>query len=272
MKMLSILFLHVFISFITVACDNSNSDNNTTTSTTNSSAGSIPVYTFEIINIYPHNTNAFTQGLVFDNNVLYEGTGRYYQSSLRKIELKTGEILKILRLDNKYFGEGVTVYKNRIIQLTWQSGIGFVYDKETFKLLHKFTYTTEGWGLTHDETHLIMSDGTSTLYFLDPETFDETNQIEILEEGLPVTGLNELEYIQGEIYANIWQTDLIARISPETGQVTGWINLAGLLSHIDYSKSVDVLNGIAYDNAHDRLFVTGKLWPSLFEIKLLPTN
>lgn len=227
-----------------------------------------PVYTYRVVNTFPHDRNAFTQGLVFENGVLYEGTGLYGQSTLREVELETGDILQILKLKDHYFGEGVTVYGNKIIQLTWKSKVGFVYDKESFELLEEFNYPTEGWGITHDGNLLIMSDGTSKLYFLDPETFEEIYQIVVSDDFGPVTRLNELEYVQGEVYANVWQTDRIARITPQTGQVIGWIDLKGLLDQEVTSKTVAILNGIAYDAKNNRLFVTGKLWPKIFEIEL----
>ena len=229
----------------------------------------IPVYTYKIVNTYPHDRSAFTEGLVFEDGLLYEGTGLHGYSKLRRVKLETGEILQIRELLPKFFGEGLTIYKNKIIQLTWQSNIGFVYDKYSFKLLQEFNYPDEGWGITHDGKHLIMSDGTSTLHFLDPETFKEISQIEVYADNIPVTRINELEYIQGEIFANIWQTDRIARIDHLTGQVVGWIDLKGILSPEDDSEAVDVLNGIAYDAKNDRLFVTGKFWPKLFEIELM---
>jgi glutamine cyclotransferase len=181
-------------------------------------------------------------------------------------------VLHSLPLSSEYFGEGVTVWGDHIIQLTWKSHVGFVYDKTSFHLLKTFNYPTEGWGLTHDDTQLIMSDGTPTLPFLDPNTFQETRQITVTAEGLPVANLNELEYVRGEIWANIWQTDRIVRIAPATGQVIGWIDLTGLLGPEERQRPVDVLNGIAYDAEHDRLFVTGKLWPKIFEIKLVPAT
>jgi glutamine cyclotransferase len=229
----------------------------------------IPVYTYNVVNTYPHDRNAFTEGLVFEDGFLYEGTGHYGNSSLRKVELETGDILQIRELPAQFFGEGITICGNEIIQLTWQSHIGFVYDKDSFELLQEFNYSTEGWGITYDGTRLIMSDGTSTLHFLDPQSFVEIGQLEVFDDNGPVTRLNELEYIKGEIYANVWQTDRIAIIAPETGRVTGWIDLGGLLTAEDRSEPVDVLNGIAYDAATDRLFVTGKLWPKLFEIELI---
>ncbi|MEE8372542.1 MAG: glutaminyl-peptide cyclotransferase [Dehalococcoidia bacterium] len=232
-------------------------------------APGIPVFTYRVVNAYPHDRNAFTQGLVYEDGVLYEGTGLRGSSTLRRVELETGEVLQLLQISDEFFGEGVTIFEDRIIQLTWQSNVGFVYDKESFELLNDFSYPTEGWGLTHDGERLIMSDGTSTLYFLDPGTLQEIGRVEVLDNHGPVVRLNELEYIEGEVYANVWQTDRIARIAPETGRVTGWIDLQGLLSAEDRSAQVDVLNGIAYDADGDRLFVTGKLWPKLFEIGLV---
>jgi glutamine cyclotransferase len=229
----------------------------------------IPVYSYNIVNTYPHDRNAFTEGLVFEDGFLYEGTGLLGNSTLRRVELETGDILQIRELPAQFFGEGITIYGDNIIQLTWKSHIGFVYNKNSFELLQEFNYSTEGWGITHNGTCLIMSDGTSTLHFLDPQTFEEIGQLEVFDDDGPVTKLNELEYVQGEIYANVWQTDRIAIIAPETGRVIGWVDLRGLLTAEDRSEPVDVLNGIAYDAATDRLFVTGKLWPKLFEIQLI---
>jgi glutamine cyclotransferase len=237
------------------------------------SPDSIPVYDYEVINTYPHDTMAFTQGLIFRNGVLYEGTGLYGRSSLRKIELETGNILKIRDLPGSYFGEGITIYHDTIIQLTWRNNIGFVYiEQDTFKLIDSFPYPTEGWGLTHDDTSLIMSDGTDTIRFLDPHTYDEIGTISVTAEGTPVEELNELEYIQNKIYANVWYSDSIAIIDPITGNVEAWLNLKGILNSIEYGRPPNVLNGIAYDSVNVRLFVTGKLWPSLFEIKVDPLN
>jgi glutamine cyclotransferase len=228
-----------------------------------------PVAGYRIVNSYPHDPRAFTQGLVFADDVLYEGTGLRGHSSLRKVDLKTGNILQIRQLSAQFFGEGITIYGNRIIQLTWRARAGFVYDKKTFQLLDTFNYPTEGWGITHDGRSFIMSDGTSTLYLFDPQTFQEVGRLEVHTRDGPVSRLNELEYVQGEIYANVWKTDRIARISPETGEVVGWIDLEGLLIPEDRSRRIDVLNGIAYDVKNDRLFVTGKLWPKVFEIELV---
>jgi glutamine cyclotransferase len=229
----------------------------------------VPVATYRIVNTYPHDLNAFTQGLVFADGFLYEGTGLRGHSTLRKVDLKTGNILRIRQLPPQLFGEGITIYSDRVIQLTWRARVGLVYDRETFQLLNTFTYPTEGWGITHDGRALIMSDGTSTLYFLNPQTFQEVHRLEVHTRDGPVSRLNELEYIQGEIYANVWQTNRIAKISPATGEVIGWIDLEGLLRPEDRDRRVDVLNGIAYDVKNDRLLVTGKLWPKLFEIELV---
>lgn len=229
-------------------------------------------WTYKIVNTFPHDQSAFTQGLVIENGVLYEGTGIPGRSELRKVELETGKVLQRYKLPDQYFGEGITIFKDRIIQLTYQSKVGFVYDKESFELLREFSYPTEGWGLTHNGTHLIMSDGTPMLYFLDPETLKQINRMMVLKQDHPVWGLNELEYVNGEIFANIWPTDRIVRIVPETGKVVGWIDMKGLLSPEDRSEEVDVFNGIAYDPVNDRMFMTGKFWPKLFEIELIPAK
>ena len=238
----------------------------------NSGRDDVPIYTFEIIHAYPHDPEAFTQGLVYENGALYEGTGLYGQSSLRRVDLESGTVLQRHDLPAQYFGEGIAVFEGRIIQLTWKSHTGFVYAKDSFDLIAQFSYPTEGWGLTHDGERLIMSDGSSTLYFLDPESFTETGRLAVGERGVPVSDLNELEYIAGEIYANVWRTDRIARISPRTGEVTGWIDLTGLLDPETAGAEAGVLNGIAFDAENDRLFVTGKRWPSLFEIRLVPRS
>lgn len=227
----------------------------------------IPPCTYKIIQVYSHDRGAFSQGLVFKDGFLYESTGINGRSTLRKVDLKTGKILQIRTLPAQFFAEGITIFGNKIIQLTWKSKVGFVYNQESFNLLQTFHYSTEGWGITNDGKRLIMSDGSSKLYFLDPETFVEIGRIEVHDKDGPVDSLNELEYIQGEIFANVWPTDRIARISPQTGQIIGWIDLSGILS---LERRVDVLNGIAYDANNDRIFVTGKWWPKLFEIELIP--
>ena len=226
-------------------------------------------YTYNVVNVYLHDESAFTQGLVFEDGFLYEGTGLYGQSSLRRVKLETGNVTQLYSLPDNLFGEGITIFEDKIIQLTWKSGKGFVYDRSSFDLLQEFEYPTQGWGITHNGSALIMSDGTATLYFLDPETFQTIGQVEVYDEE-PVEELNELEYINGRVYANIWKKDQIAIINPETGKVTGWIDLSGIN---DSEKTTEnVLNGIAYDQNGDRLFVTGKMWSQLFEIELVPTE
>lgn len=226
--------------------------------------------TFEIIREFPHDSQAFTQGLVFAQGSLYEGTGLRGQSSLRRVDLQTGQVLQQHRLAPELFGEGVTIFQNKIFQLTYTSQLAFVYDRDSFALLQEFRYATQGWGLTHDGEQLIMSDGSSTLYFRDPATFTVTKELQVFDASGPVTRLNELEYIEGSIYANIWFQDRIVIISPESGKVLKWVDLSGLLPPEDRRSGDAVLNGIAYDAVHKRLFVTGKLWPTLFEIRLVP--
>lgn len=232
-------------------------------------AAPAPVAGHQVVRSYPHDPAAFTQGLVYLDGHLYEGTGLNGQSSIRKVRLETGEVLQIQPLEPQYFGEGIAVWRDSLFQLTWQSGVGFVYDKATFRRTRTFKYRGEGWGLTHDGKRLIMSDGSAFLRFIDPTTLQETGRVEVRDAGVPVAQLNELEFIKGEVYANVWTTDRIVRIAPGTGRVTGWIDLRGLLSARD-AVGVDVLNGIAYDAAGDRLFVTGKRWPKLFEIRVVP--
>ena len=229
-------------------------------------------WTYKVVNTFAHDPKAFTQGLVFENGFLYEGTGLYGKSELRKVELETGNVLQQHKLPDEFFGEGITIFGDRIIQLTLKSRTGFVYSKETFELLREFSYPTEGWGLTNDGEYLIMSDGTPMLYFLNPETFKQNHKIMVLDQDSPVWGLNELEYIDGQIYANVWPTERIVSIEPETGEVIGWIDAGGILAPQDHNEPVDVFNGIAYDPANRRLFVTGKFYPKLYEIKLIPAK
>ncbi|MBI3943342.1 MAG: glutaminyl-peptide cyclotransferase [Chloroflexi bacterium] len=230
----------------------------------------VPIYSYQVIHTYPHDQAAFTEGLVYDQGILFEGTGLRGQSEIRRVDLESGTVVQSYALAQDYFGEGIAVYQDKLIQLTWQSHIGFIYNKNDFTFLQDFHYSTEGWGITYDGQRLIMSDGTPTLHFLDPVTLQETGHIEVLDNGKPVYNLNELEYIKGEVYANVWHTDRIARINPATGRVASWINLQGILSPGERRDPEAVLNGIAYDADHDRIFVTGKLWPKLFEIKLVP--
>jgi glutamine cyclotransferase len=228
------------------------------------------LYTYRVINTFPHDSDAFTQGFFYTNGYFYEGTGLYGRSSLRKINPADGTVLKQIDLSPKIFGEGITACDDRIIQLTWREHQGYVYEKDTFSLIETFTYPTEGWGITYDGEHLVMSDGTSVLTFLDPVTYKSIRQVKVVDSNGPVTRLNELEYISGKIYANIWLTDYIVIIDPATGNITGRINLEGLINPLDYpEQEIDVLNGIAYDEENNRLFVTGKLWPKVFEIELI---
>lgn len=227
-----------------------------------------PVSGYQVVRVYPHDRQAFTQGLVFADGVLYEGTGLNGQSSIRKVKLENGAVLQIQKLEEQYFGEGIALVGDSIVQLTWQGGVGFVYDRATFQRSRTFTYTGEGWGLAYDGTRLIMSDGTAFLRFLDAKTLKETGRVQVTDGGRPVQQINELEVVKGEVYANVWQSDRIARIDPKSGQVRGWIDLKGILDPKD-AAGVDVMNGIAYDAAGDRLFVTGKLWPKLFEIEVV---
>ncbi len=226
-------------------------------------------YGYKVIRSYPHDRRAFTQGLEYEGGFLYEGTGLQGQSALYRRDLQTGQTLKMLRLADKYFGEGITIFGDKLIQLTWQSKTGFVYSKDTFTQRGQFHYPTEGWGLTHDARRLIMSDGTATLHFLDPNTFAETGRLEVRDRGRLVPRLNELEFIDGSLYANVWPTDRIAIIDAKTGRVTGWLDLATLHPQSATDDAEDVLNGIAYLPDSKHLLVTGKLWPKLYEIELV---
>ncbi|MBN1362898.1 MAG: glutaminyl-peptide cyclotransferase [Sedimentisphaerales bacterium] len=245
-------------------------------------------YRYKVIKSYPHNTENYTQGLVYHDGFLYEGTGLYGQSVLTKRRFtvatsepnglpsdaaptgELGEIVKQTRLPDRYFGEGITLFGDKIIQLTWRSRLGFAYDKETLRQTETFTYDTQGWGLTHDGTRLIMSDGTATLRFLDPNTCAEIGLLHVRDEQRAIRQINELEYIDGMIYANIWPTDYIAIISPQTGLVTGWIDLTGLHTPPPNHNNNVIPNGIAYLPENKHLLVTGKLWPKMFEIELVP--
>jgi glutaminyl-peptide cyclotransferase len=229
-----------------------------------------PQYSYRVINTYPHDRNAFTQGLEYRDGFLYEGTGLSGRSSVRKVDLVSGRVVQNFEVPPPFFGEGITIVGNQMIELTWQAQTGFVYDKADFRVLRSFQYPGEGWGLTNDGKLIYMSDGSSQIRIWDPGTLKEIRRITVKDGDQPVTELNELEFVKGEIYANVWQTDRIARISPADGKVLGWIDLSGILLKSDRSGADAVLNGIAYDAAADRLFVTGKLWPKLFEIKLVP--
>ena len=231
--------------------------------------GQVPRYGYDILNIYPHNINSFTQGLVYREGFLFEGTGKNGQSSLSKINLENGEVLQSKNMSQRYFGEGIEIVDEKIYQLTWQSHLVFVYDKTTFESIESHYNATQGWGLAYDGSHLILSDGTATLQFMDPETFAPVRKVEVQLEGNAISQLNELEYINGEVWANVWQTDLILRIDPENGEVNSIVDLTGLSAQTQLGSSEAVLNGIAWDAEDERLFVTGKHWANLFEIELL---
>jgi glutamine cyclotransferase len=225
-------------------------------------------YTFSVVRVFPHDTSAYTQGLAYRDGFLYEGTGRNGQSSLRKVRLETGEVLQRIDLSSEYFGEGIAILNDKVFQLTWKSETGFVYYLNDFHLRRKFSYRGEGWGLATDGHELFLSDGTSQIRVLDPETFHEKRRIKVHDGRAAVDELNELEFVDGQIFANVWHTNRIARIAPQTGDIVGWIDLTGLLSSVYRLDPEAVLNGIAYDPLGKRLFVTGKLWPSIFEIAL----
>jgi glutamine cyclotransferase len=225
-------------------------------------------YGYKVIHSYPHDTDAFTQGLFYDNGVFYEGTGQKTGSSLREVEPETGRIIRQHNLDASLFGEGITLYHDRIYQVTWEDKVGFVYDKSTFKVINKIYYPTQGWGLTTIDDKIVMSDGTNILCFYEPEMFTAVSRIEVYDNEKMVDSLNELEYIDGEIWANIWMQDKIARIDPSSGKVLGYIDLKGILPESERKSDTDVLNGIAYDKAGNRIFVTGKKWPKIYEIKV----
>ncbi len=231
-----------------------------------------PLFDYKIVNIFPHDDKAFTQGLAFYKGMLYEGSGRYGKSELTQRRLESKEPIMTYKLPPSLFGEGITIYKDNIIQLTWRAGVGFVYQLSDFQLLKSFSFSTEGWGITSDGNTLIMSDGSDTLYFLEPGSFKEIIRVKVSDNNSPVTRINELEYIQGKIYANIWKTGRIAIIKAESGIVEGWINLEKLVHQAGGDNNYKTLNGIAYDKENDRLFVTGKLWPEIYEIKIVPAE
>jgi len=227
-------------------------------------------YSYKVINTYPHDAEAFTQGLFYDNGILYEGTGQETGSSLREVELETGRILRQHNLDPSLFGEGITLYKDRIYQVTWRNKVGFIYNKSDFRLINKIFIQTEGWGLTTINDRIVMSDGSNVLYFHEPEMFDAVSRIEVYDNEKKVDQLNELEYINGEIWANIWQTDLIARIDPLSGKVNSYVDMSPLYPESKRREiNADVLNGIAWDAQGGRIFVTGKRWPKLYEIRIM---
>ncbi|MEP6506245.1 MAG: glutaminyl-peptide cyclotransferase [Betaproteobacteria bacterium] len=233
-------------------------------------AKKIPTWSYQVVHAYPHDVNAFTEGLFYLNGFLYESTGLDGHSSVRKVKLETGQVVQRATLPADLFGEGIAAFGGRLMGLTWKNHLGYVLDLDSFDTAGQFGYPGEGWGLTHNDTEMVMSDGTADIRFLDPKTLVETHRIHVTALGKPVDQLNELEWVEGEIYANVWQTDRIARIDPKSGEVVGWIDLKGLLPKKDFiADHTDVLNGIAYDAAAKRLFVTGKFWPKLFEIQLV---
>jgi len=233
------------------------------------SRAATPIYDVEVVHTYPHDASAFTEGLFYLDGYLYESTGLEEHSTIRKVRLETGEVVQKLDIPAQYFGEGIVNWRGHLISLTWKSHLGFVFDLKTFKLQRQFQYEGEGWALTRNDKQIIMSDGTPELRFLDPKTLRETGRVEVTLDGKALQNVNELEWVKGEIFANVWQTNWIVRIDPSSGHVVGAINCAGLLKHADIvAGQTDVLNGIAYDSKNDRLFVTGKNWPKLFEVRL----
>ncbi len=284
--MRGIIFILSFAVFGLTACDtttvmpNKNAGNGNIAINKTKTPAAVPVYGYEVVNTYPHDPKAFTQGLVFHDGRLYESTGEFGHSTLRRVDLKTGKVEQSVELEREIFGEGLAIFGDKIYQISWKNGIAFVYDLKTLKLLKEFEYPGDGWGLTHDNTHLIMSDGTHVLRFLNPETFKTEKTLTVFrEDGSPMMNLNELEYINGEIWANIWHSESpdilgkpnrIARINPESGKIVGWVDLNNISPEDIKRNSENTLNGIAYDAAAGRIFVTGKNWKKLFEIKLIP--
>ena len=278
-------YLFIFIVSMTLACNDAPTNNgNKVVNSTNkpnadtAESAKIPEYSYEIVKTFNHDPSAFTQGLVVHNGFFYEGTGGKngdpFFSSIRKVEIETGKVLQKADLSRDYFGEGITIFNDKIYQLTWREHKAFVYDVNDFKLLKEFAYSGEGWGLTHDGTNLIMSDGTHIIRFVNPETFETVRTLTVLDEkGKPEMEINELEYIKGEIWANIWTSPEIVRIDPATGKIVGRIDFKKLANEtMDKSRDADVLNGIAYDAATDRIFITGKKWNKLYEVRIVPKN
>lgn len=282
--MRGIIFILSFAIFGMTACDNGtappnkNAGNANTAVNRTKTPATVPVYGYEVVNTFPHDSKAFTQGLVFHDGWLYESTGEFGESELRRVDLKTGKAAQSIELAKEIFGEGMTIVGDKIFQITWKNKVAFVYDLKTLKLLKEFEYPGDGWGLTHDDTHLIMSDGTHLIRFVNPETFKTDRTISVFrEDGSPMLNLNELEYIRGEIWANIWHSEMpdilgkpnrIARINPQSGKLLGWVDLSNISPDDIKRDSENTLNGIAYDPPTDRIFVTGKKWKKLFEIKL----
>lgn len=230
----------------------------------------VPVFTYKVVAKYPHSTHSYTEGFLYLNGNFYEGTGLKGHSEILVTDPATGQVQQHVEIPPQYFGEGIVNWGPNLLEWTWQSHTGFVIDRFSLRTLHEFHYTGEGWGMTRTDRQIITSDGTSTLRFRNPETFAEQRHILVTDEGRPVDQLNELEYIRGVIYANVWNSDRIARISPKDGRVLSWIDCSGILPADQRVDSESVLNGIAYDAQHDRIFITGKQWPTIFEIKVVP--
>jgi glutaminyl-peptide cyclotransferase len=261
-------FAAFLLLIVCISCGNG--DNTNVPKVENAPAPNAPApkYGYQILNIFPHDSNAFTQGLILVDGKLLESTGQEGSSSLRSVELQSGKILKKVDVPPPYFAEGIAVLNGKVYQLTWQHNVGFIYDLQTLERAGQFDYQGDGWGLTTDGQSLIMSDGSNKLKFLDPASFRVTKTISVVDGTTPVNQLNELEFIKGEIYANIWHADRVAVIDPQTGRVKAWIDLTGLMPEGELQDEEAVLNGIAYDQANDKFYVTGKLWPRLFEIKI----
>jgi glutamine cyclotransferase len=274
MRQLSGLILFTLSLAVGAGCDGGARTNaiadrgGVTVNGTPGAAGQPRVYGYEVVNAFPHDPDAFTQGLVFHGGALLESTGLERHSTLRRVELQTGRVLQKVEVPAQFFAEGLTLFGGKLYQLTWKAEKGFIYDPKTLEKTGEFTYVGEGWGLTHDADSLILSDGSDQLRFIDPNDYRVRRTVSVSDGGRPVEELNELEYVKGEVYANVWHQNRIARIDPQTGRVKGWIDLSGLLKPGEVSDEEAVLNGIAYDEAGDRLFVTGKLWPKLFEVRL----
>lgn len=263
------LVLVLTLAVAALQCNGADSSPTANTAATNAHANATAAkHGYQIVNIYPHDSGAFTQGLVFVDGKLYEGTGQEGRSSLREVDLQSGRVLRKIDVPEPFFAEGITLLNGKIYQLTWQHQMGFIYNAQTLEKIGQFQYAGEGWGITNDGHSLIISDGSNRIRFLDPDSFRVTKTIAVTDDRTPIKELNELEYVNGEIYANIWHDQRIVTIDPQSGRVTGWIDLSGLLQPGAVQDEEAVLNGIAFDQAGDRLFVTGKLWPQLFEIKL----
>ena len=262
------VILLIFLSLTVLRCNGGGAATNTTPTNSASEPAVVQKLGYEVVNSWPHDQNAFTQGLVFLDGKLLESTGQEGRSSLRNVELQTGKVLKKVDVPEPYFAEGIALLNNKIYQLTWQHRLGFIYDAQSLQKTGEFSYSGEGWGLTTDGQSLILSDGSNRIRFIDPDSFKATRTIAVMDGKTPVTEINELEFVNGEIYANIWHDDRVAAVDPQTGRVKAWIDLSGLLKPGDTSDPEAVLNGIAYDQSSGRLFVTGKLWPKVFEIKI----